>query len=108
MSGLSTVDVSLPSPMSSGLTLPPAAPNPFRREVRIDYTLPTPGRVRITIHDVSGRTIATLVDAVEPAGSRVARWSGRDASGRPAPAGLYVVRLDSGGATLARRITRIH
>jgi hypothetical protein len=107
VSGLSTVGVPLPMPVPSGLALAPTAPNPFRSDVRIDYTLPSPGRVRITIHDVSGRTIATLVDAAEAAGSHAAHWNGREASGRPAPAGLYVVRLDSGGATLTRRITRI-
>ena len=107
VSGLSTVGVPLPSPGPSGLALAPTAPHPFRSAVRIDYTLPVPGRVRITIHDVSGRTVATLVDAAESAGTHAAYWNGRDATGRPAPAGLYVVRLDSGGATLTRRITRI-
>jgi len=44
--------------------------------------------VRLTIHDVLGREIATLVDGTITAGRHVVRW---DAS--PYPSGLYLVRL---------------
>ena len=106
VSGLSTVGVPVPSPASHGLALAPA-PNPSRADVRIAYTLPRAGHVRITVHDLAGRTVMVLADRFEDAGSRAVRWSGTDGSGAPAPIGLYVVRLVSGDATIARSLIRI-
>jgi hypothetical protein len=101
-------NVGVPAPVAHpGLALAPAAPNPSSASVRLGYSLAKDGRVRVTIHDVSGRMIARLVDGFEPAGTHGALWNGCDPTGRPAPAGLYVVRLESGGAVATRRITHL-
>jgi hypothetical protein len=107
MCTLATVDVPVPIAMHSGLVLAPPRPNPSPAEVRIAYALPVAGRVRITVHDLTGRTLATLCDDVQASGAHVAHWNGSDDRGRPAPAGIYVVRLESAGATAMRRIARV-
>lgn len=79
------------------------APNPFSPHAAITFDRTEPGRVELTIHDVSGRLFRTLVDATLPAGRRTATWDGRDDGGRRVPAGVYVARLRVAGREIDRR-----
>ncbi|MHB8078153.1 MAG: family 43 glycosylhydrolase [Candidatus Krumholzibacteriia bacterium] len=64
---------------------------------RIGFTLPGSGRTRITVYDARGARVADLLDADLPAGGHALAWNGRDNRGRPAPAGVYLCLLESGG-----------
>ena len=68
-------------------------PNPFRDQTTLSYETDRPGRVTLTIYDVLGRRLHTLVDAERPAGQHRVTWDGRDESGRSVPAGPYFARL---------------
>jgi hypothetical protein len=68
-------------------------PNPFADRVHIDYRVAEPATVRLTVHDVLGRTVATLVDDRASPGRHTAIWNGADATGTEAAAGIYVVSL---------------
>lgn len=94
-------------PAASALRFTGLTPNPFRGDVRIAFTLPAPGVARITVHDVSGRLVRRLADDEFSAGSHVARWDGRLEQGRPATAGVYLVRLEAGGQVRSARIVRV-
>ncbi len=66
-------------------------PNPFRSEATIAYAVSKPSRVRLTVYDVLGRKVATLVDEEQGAGRRKATLrAGGLASG------VYVFRLRIG------------
>jgi hypothetical protein len=91
----------------SGIVLRAGQPNPFLGETTIQYALPRTMAVRLVIHDARGRMVRTLVDGIEEAGERRAVWDGRDARGSLAGAGVYVCRLEAGGAHLARKVTRL-
>lgn len=82
-------------------------PNPFNPTTRIGYSLARPGRVRLTVVDLAGREIAVLVEASMPAGNHAAVWDGRDGSGRPAPGGLYLCRIESDGFTKTRKLLMV-
>lgn len=82
-------------------------PNPFRDRVELGFRLPRAGRARITVHDVDGRRVASVLDGELAAGDHAARWNGRDAAGRPVPPGVYFGVLDSGGEKRARRLVKI-
>jgi glucose/arabinose dehydrogenase len=72
-------------------------PNPSRGDARIAFSLPAPGPGRVTLHDARGRLVRVLAaSATWPAGSHRASWDGLDAQGRPAPAGVYRLRLQAG------------
>lgn len=74
-----------------------ASPNPFNPTTRITYALyPNVERVRLTVYDLRGRRVARLVDDLESGTTRSAIWSGEDELGRPAAAGVYIVRLELG------------
>lgn len=82
-------------------TLDQNYPNPFNPATVIQFTLPTPERVTLSVFDVVGRTVATLVDA-QPLGpgAHSVRF---DASGLAS--GVYLYRIEAGTAfTQVRRM----
>ncbi len=78
-----------------------AAANPFRESARLVYSLPSAGRVRLAMYDVSGRLVRELVDADVPAGVHEAVWSGDGRDGGGVASGIYFARLttDAGSAS---------
>lgn len=96
------VDVPPAGPASLSLS---AGPNPMRVEARVALTLPRGGEAtRVSVHDLSGRSIAVLHDGIASAGLLSLQWDGRDARGSLAPAGLYLVRARVGDEVLSRRL----
>lgn len=70
-------------------------PNPFSGSVRISYQVPAAGRVRVEVFDVSGRSVATLIDAEQQPGNSTAIWNAHGLA-----AGIYLVRATlPGGAS---------
>lgn len=68
-------------------------PNPFNPATTISYALPGPSRVLLTVYNVLGEEMVTLVDDVKQTGLQTAEWDGLDRNGRPVPTGVYMVRL---------------
>ena len=79
-------------------------PNPFNPTTAIRYTLAEAGRVRVTIANLHGQVIRTLVDGHLSAGEQSALWDGLDDNGRAAASGLYVVRLQAGHFDRSRKM----
>jgi hypothetical protein len=84
--------------------LGPAFPNPARGATALQLSLASEARVRVTVYDLGGRRVRTLIDEVRPAGRGTVGWDGRDDAGRALGAGLYVVRLEGAGTTASRRV----
>ena len=81
-----------------------AYPNPFNPSTSIPFSLVRAGHVTLSIYDVSGAHVATLVDEHRDAGEHIARWNGRTNAGAAATTGVYFVRLHAGGAVETRKI----
>ena len=94
---MSSIDPMGSRSLRSQLQLEMIAPNPTHTDAAIRYFLPTAAPVRLEIFDISGRAITTLAFNNLRAGSHSAVWNGRDAAGRLAPAGSYVVQLEGDG-----------
>lgn len=97
-------DDSPPAPAPAGVRLLAAAPNPFNPRTTIRFELPAAGTVRLAVHGLDGRLVATLVSGELPAGEHEAVWDGRDRAGRPAASGVYICRLEAGGVVRAQRV----
>lgn len=95
----------LPPPASAELSV---SPNPAPDRVALRFGLPIGGAVRLTVLDPSGRVVSRVLDGALPAGSHVAHWDGRDPQGRPAPAGVYLVRLETPSGRVTARVARVH
>ncbi len=79
-------------------------PNPFNPVTMITFDLTAAGRVRIDIYDVSGRLLATPVDAAKVAGRHQVEWNGKDASGSLVPSGIYFYRMKTAGYEATKKM----
>ena len=68
-------------------------PNPFNPSTTIRYQVSQPGHVRLTVIDMLGRQVATLIDEYQPAGSHSVRFDGSSLL-----SGVYFLRLQAGTA----------
>lgn len=77
-------------------------PNPFNPSTTLAFTLERTAPAKLTVHDLSGRTVATLVDGLTGAGEhRVSFDASRLSSG------LYLAALSSEGVTATRRLVLV-
>jgi hypothetical protein len=70
-------------------------PNPFNGTVSIDYTIKSnrPVPVNLTIYNLMGQKVATLLDKAQTAGRYHIVWDGKDAAGQTVAGGLYICAL---------------
>jgi hypothetical protein len=91
-----TTNTSVPLSARVSLSLERPVPVPSRGPVATAFSLPEAGIVRLSVLDVAGRHVRTLIAGESYlAGRHDVRWDGRDDAGRFAPAGLYVLRLST-------------
>jgi hypothetical protein len=86
----------------------PAQPNPFSIQSSIAFRLENTATARLTIHDITGRLVRTLVSGSIARGSHVVIWNGRDSAGRRLPAGTYYARLDGEGLAESTRMVLVY
>jgi hypothetical protein len=68
-------------------------PNPFNAETVIEYVLPENSQVKLSIYNILGQHIKTLMDGFRQAGSNKVIWDGKDQAGRELSSGVYFYRL---------------
>ncbi|HTY08454.1 MAG TPA: lamin tail domain-containing protein, partial [Candidatus Edwardsbacteria bacterium] len=82
-------------------------PNPFRGSTAIHYQVAKPGNVTLTVYNIAGQRVCTLVDGYQAAGSHNAAWDGRDGSGVRAAEGVFIYRLSTAGGSATGRMSLI-
>ena len=70
-------------------------PNPFNPSTQIQYALPSETRVVISIYDITGRKVRTLVNEVQSAGYRTVMWNATNDIGRAVSAGMYIYSIQA-------------
>jgi hypothetical protein len=95
-----------PSPAPDTIALH-SYPNPFNPGTAVHFDLPRAGEVILTVHDVTGRRVATLVDGERDAGPVTASWNGRDEQGRPMPSGIYLAWLTTVDSRAVAKLTLV-
>ncbi len=89
------------------IALTAASPNPFRRSTTLCYQLPGTGHVDLVIYSITGQLVRTLCNERQGAGTHTMRWDGRDRRGREIAAGVYICRIEAGGASAAIKLAHI-
>ncbi|MCH8010806.1 MAG: PD40 domain-containing protein [Candidatus Marinimicrobia bacterium] len=71
-------------------------PNPFNPVTTLRYDLPERAEVVLTVYDILGREVKTLVRSVQEPGFKSVIWNGTNDAGRPMSAGIYLYRISAG------------
>ena len=71
-------------------------PNPFNPVTSLRYDLPEDGLVNITIYDMIGRIVKTLVNSSQAAGYKSIKWNATNDRNEPVSAGLYLYTIQAG------------
>jgi len=79
-------------------------PNPFNPETRINFILKETGYVTLTIFNLRGQVVRTLVSEQLSAGAHSAVWKGRDDGGNILPSGTYLYKLQANGFEQTRKM----
>ncbi|HEX2866564.1 MAG TPA: FlgD immunoglobulin-like domain containing protein [Ignavibacteriales bacterium] len=74
-------------------------PNPFNPSTVIGYYLPSDAEVSLTIYDMLGRQVKSLINRHQTAGKHAVQWNGSDESGHRVAGGIYYYRLKGISAT---------
>jgi len=83
----------------------PNYPNPFNPQTLIKYHVPASSRVKISIFDLLGRQIRTLVDQPQEAGAYRVLWNGLNERGQEVESGIYFYHMEAGDFVATRKMT---
>ena len=79
-------------------------PNPFNPTTTISVTIPEQTHISLSIVDVRGRIVRTLINEVVAKGPKEIHWDGRDGRGDLVSSGVYFYRLVAGDEVLTRKM----
>ena len=82
-------------------------PNPFNPITEISYELANDGFVKLSIFDMKGREIKTLIENIQLPGKNSVIWNATDNNGQPVSAGLYLFKIKYQGITKTRKMVLI-
>ncbi len=105
--------VSAPTAIAPAGTAPktalyPAYPNPFNPTTTIAFDIASRVNVSLSVYDVSGRLVRTLLDKESIAAGRHSHvWDGRDSNGELSAAGVYFYRLRAGDFVETRKLVMV-
>ena len=80
------------------------SPNPFNPRTSIRFSLAVAGPAELTIYDVNGRKVKTLVSGSLSAGDHTEVWDGTDDAGHKVGAGIFWSQLSAGGYTSNKKM----
>lgn len=90
--------------LPDGFLLSQNYPNPFNPTTTIEYYLSQRTRVTLSVYNILGRRVTTLVDGVVPSGWHSVEWNSRDAEGQSMAGGVYLYCLNAGDRTEAGKM----
>lgn len=81
-------------------------PNPFNPATQIAYEVPAQAHITLTVFNLLGQEVVTLVNETQAAGRYTVSWNGRNTQGLGVASGVYLYRITSStGYSETRRMT---
>ncbi len=74
-------------------------PNPFNPTTTIQYTLPHKANVKLTVYNILGQKVTTLVNTEQSAGEYSVKWDGALAA-----SGMYFYKLNTGETSISKKM----
>jgi len=91
----SDTDTTIPKPEIKMLSQ--NYPNPFNPSTTIRFNLPNPGNVKLSVYNVKGQLVKTLIDGFMNRDMHEVVWNGDDDNNRSVASGVYFYRLEANG-----------
>jgi hypothetical protein len=79
-------------------------PNPCNPSTTLSFSLPRAAPVSLTIYNLAGRRVATLINGEREAGQHSVIWRGTDDSGGTVPSGMYFARFEAVGRVESQKV----
>lgn len=103
----SSSDIELGSATPLDFELHQNYPNPFNPSTEIRYQLASLSDVTLTVYDIRGNVVKTLVSQTQDAGSYSVTWSGTNQAGARVNSGIYLYELRAGQHVYYNKMTLI-
>jgi subtilisin family serine protease len=91
-------------PIPASFDLAQNYPNPFNPTTTIRYSLPARSHITISVYNILGRKVQTLIDEVKSAGTHTAVWNGTDETGQAVSSGIYFYRVKTADRAESRKM----
>ena len=82
-------------------------PNPSVNTTTIDFSIAKPGRVIVSLYDVSGKKLLSMVNGVFNAGNHSIIWNRKNVNGNRVSEGIYFIRLKTSNHELRKKLILI-
>jgi cyclophilin family peptidyl-prolyl cis-trans isomerase len=102
--GASVDALTTPAVSSASLKV---SPNPFKNQLEISCELKESQSISLDVFNLKGQKISEISSGDQSAGTILLNWDGRDAAGIPAPAGVYLLRMQSPQGSIYRKISKL-
>ena len=79
-------------------------PNPFNPITQMEYSLPQRSKVVISIYNVLGQEIKSLINKEQDYGYHSVSWDGTDRLGKSVASGVYFTQMRSGGFSQSKKM----
>lgn len=79
-------------------------PNPFNPETVIEYVLRENSQVNLSIYNILGQHIRTLVNEYQASGLKRVKWNGEDGDGKKASSGIYFYEIEAGDFSQTKKM----
>ena len=83
---------------------PKARPNPLNPKTELSFTMSREGRVRVTVYDMQGRLVKTLLDDIRATGEQRLSWDGSNARSEKVASGVYFFRIQAPEGEVIHRV----
>jgi hypothetical protein len=79
-------------------------PNPFNAGTRIEFRLPRDSHIKITVANIVGQIVASLIDQKFEAGEHYVMWDAKMQNGQDAASGIYIYTIQTNQFRLSRKM----
>jgi hypothetical protein len=79
-------------------------PNPFNPTTRIEFDVPTKSHVKLTVYNVLGQAVNTLVNEEMAPGNKVVTWDGDSQTGVKVSSGMYFYKIEADGFVSTKKM----
>jgi hypothetical protein len=94
-------------PIPGEFVLKGNSPNPFNSSTNINFVIPSDDFVKLTIYDLLGNEVLTLLNQDLPEGSHSITWNGKNKRSEDVSSGIYYYRIETNENAVARKMVLI-